>query len=1161
MSATSPPAAKPAVPDTRNRRHPARHTAKVAVWLLGIPALIVLLLWVVLLVTPIQLPFAGVAVRNLVQGALPEGSDLQLGEMALALEGGIWPVVQFSPVVLTDSKAGARMAMEALEVGFSPARALMGQPGATITVVSPRVQMVQDLLGPRLATFEMVDDPAGGPPTVRVMEGEHTFPSVGISTSGIDLSGDIGELQMRSDNDWLIYNLEAAEQGIADLVDQAAQGRFSKLVVRDGAIEMIDSVYGLFRRFEDIDLEIGPTPDRRNTRGTFKASLGGRTMVGNLSRTVDEEGNSRLEADVTNIDFAAFLPFIDDPASLAAVRGAGALSIDVNFSPAGGELIDGSFRVDLTGLDLRIGKDFFPIASSILDISWTPEDGQFELAEAAVQIGQSSARLSGIFGLGLDRTYGPTIGISITARDVRLHPNDMAAPAEPFETMEFAGWSAPLYGALGIDRLVAHKGDAVVESTGRLDMLRAGVGLEMTIAGKGVSADDLKRLWPYVAGTESRDWFVENITQGTVASSRMSFNFPVGTLALDGEDKPIPEGGMRIEIVGTGVAVKATPEMEPIHLDGETRLLVDHGGMTVAASGGKVPTANGNIAVRNPALIMDYSQPDENIIEISGDIAAPIPALLALAEDQQPGALRDVELPIDLEAITGTIDVGLVATIELGDEDAGRAMDIDYVLNGNVRDFASSKRIQDRTIVNGQLAFSASQDGYHLGGTADIDGMSAEVEIEGTPETDPTFRLASTIKVADLAQMGFDASEFLSGQVRFVAQPMPDSSLQMSIDLAEAGLTISDLGITKAVGTPGTLNATISQDGETTRLSNVDLSFGQVRAVGEIEYHATEGLKSGRFSRFGLSAGDTAQLSLTPIQNGYAVEIAGAQLDLKPMLKRFFGLGEGAGGVQSTQFDQTIVLDVRLDRAIGYYATTAFNVDLSLRLRGTNLDRATLATQFSEGNGISITTNPAPRGRTMSVAFNDAGTVLRFLGIYSQLAGGAGNLVLTTDRDVDVEAGQLVMRNFSIVDEANVRQVLGNHSNSRAAISQQNRLDFDAAQVDFQRSSDRVEVTNAMMAGDMVGGTLRGFIYTNQRQYDLTGTYVPLFGLNNVFQQIPLLGPLLGGRDGEGLLGVTFAVRGPLDNPRFQINPLSALVPGAFRELFEFRARELPRPE
>jgi hypothetical protein len=1128
------------------------------VWIIGVPCVLALLLYLVLLITPVRLPFGGQAVRSLIQSALPATSRLELGEMNLALEKGVWPVIQFAPVVLTDSKSGAHIAMDALEVGFSPARALFGQPGATVTIVRPHIQLVQDLFGPRISSFELLDDPQGGPPTVRVQEGEDAFPAVGISAHGVDVTASGEPVAMRSDNDWLIYNLEASEQGIADIVDQAAQGRFSRLVIRDGIVDMSDSVYGLFRRFEAINFEIGPSPDRRNTNATFSASLGGRTMTGSLSRTLDDAGNSRLEADVTNIDFAAFLPFIDDATSVAAMRGAGALSIDVNFEPAAGKLVDGRFKIDLTGLDLRIADAYFPIASSILDITWKPELGQFILDDAALQIGQSSAHVSGIFAMGLDPTYGPTIGISLSARDVFIHPNDMAAPEKPFETMEFSGWSAPLYGALGIDRFLARKGEATVETTGRIDMLRAGLGLEMTVAGQGVSADDLKRLWPYIMGGDSRDWFVANVTAGTVASSRMNFRFPVGSLGIDGEDKPIPSDSMQIDMIGTGVAIKPTAEMAPIAIDGETRLQVDDSNVVISAAGGKLATNAGEIRVANPAMVIDNSNLGESIFEISGDIAAPIPALLDLAKTQQPDALANTQLPLDLAALTGMVDLGLVATITLADEASGRPMDIDYVVNGTVADFASSKPIQDRYIGNGQLAFSASQDGYQLGGTAEIDGMAAEVEIAGTPTTEPTFRLASTIDVADLAKMGFDASEFLSGRVRFVAQPLANGSLQMAVDLKDAALTIRDIGISKAAGTSGTLSAIITPAGDITQLNDIDLSFGTVRAIGDITYNATEGLQAASFRQFGLSNGDNAQLDLVPMDGGYAVRISGSQLDLKPMLRQFFGLGEGAGGVRSTQFDQTISLNVKLDRALGYYATTAFNLDLDLLLRGSDMRRANLTAQFSDGNAVSITTNPAPNGRTLSVAFNDAGTILRLLGVYSRLAGGSGSLVLTTNRDADVETGQLLMRDFAIVDEANVAQVLGNHSDSRAAIARQNRLDFDVAQVDFLRRSDRVEVTNAMLTGDTVGGTARGFIYTDRRQYDLTGTYVPLFGLNNAFQQIPILGPLLGGREGEGLVGVTFAVQGPLDNPQFRINPLSMLVPGAFRELFEFRAKERP---
>lgn len=50
-----------------------------------------------------------------------------------------------------------------------------------------------------------------------------------------------------------------------------------------------------------------------------------------------------------------------------------------------------------------------------------------------------------------------------------------------------------------------------------------------------------------------------------------------------------------------------------------------------------------------------------------------------------------------------------------------------------------------------------------------------------------------------------------------------------------------------------------------------------------------------------------------------------------------------------------------------------------------------------------------------------------------------------------------------------------------------------------------------------------------------------MFGINNAF------GRLFGGGNSGGLFGITFAVRGPLDKPSFQVNPLSALAPGAFR--------------
>jgi hypothetical protein len=1142
-----------------------RVLGRIAAWLFGVPVALFAVLYLVLLFTPIPLPFVNSQVRNLVLSSMPAGSELELGAMALALEAYSWPVIKFSPVVYTDTNSGAKVRMDALEVGFSPVRALVGQPGATVTIVGPHLQVNQDLFGPRLSSFEIVPDPQGGRPTVRILEGAAAFPAVGISAGGVDVRGEVPTEgpQLRSDNDWLIYNLEAAGNGIASIVEQANLGRFSRLIVRDGTLDMNDALYGLFRTFEDITLDIAPSPDGKMAQGHFSADFGGTVMNGIVERVLEDDGQARLKASVTNLDLASFLPFIDDPEAMISVVGPSAVSIDVGFDDATGKIQDGVFHVDMTGTDLRIEDDYFPIATNIIGIKWEPAIGQFTMAETQLSVGQSSGKMSGVFVLGLDDLYGPTVGMSINGRDVRIH-SELGAPETPFSEMSFSGWSAPLYGAMGIDRFEAGKADgARLASTGRVDMLRRGMGFDMTIAGEGITADDLKRLWPYFISPDTRDWFVKNVVDGKIKSSTMKYSFPVGSLSMKGEDRPIPKNGMYIDIIGVGVKIIPTEGMAPIAIEGETRVEVRDNEITIAGDGGTVMTSGGPISVANAAMFMGSDRPDERIIEISGDISGEIAALVALAKEQQPELLKDDELPVDVNALAGNLSLALVSTIVL--DKKGETKSLDYAINGIVQDFASAAPLDNHSITNGQLSFVASQAGFRVAGQAEVDGLGADIVLEGKLEegaAPPTMLLSATLEAEDLKKMGFDASEFINGKIKFVAKPMPDGSIQMAIDLEDAQVTIKDLGITKAAGVPGSLQAAVRQEGSLTELSQIDVAFGGVRLAGSLEFDEKNGLQSAEFSSFALSEGDQAQLSLTPIRDGYQVRLRGDQLDLKPMLKRFFDLGEGStGGPQATSFNQTIAIDAELKRALGFYKTTAFNLDLDLVLRGADIQRASLQTQLGGERSLSITTNPTPEGKVMSVAFNDFGTMLRLIGIYPNIEGGEGSLVLQTIRDQKVDVGLFTLRNFAIVDEGNVAQILGNHQQSQQLISRQNKVAFRSGQVEFVRRTDRVEVIDAILTGDAVGGTARGFIYTDSRQYDLTGTYVPLFGLNNVFQKLPIFGPLLGGREGEGLFGVTFAVKGPLKNPDFKINPVSALVPGAFRRMFEYRAREAPRVE
>jgi hypothetical protein len=97
-----------------------------------------------------------------------------------------------------------------------------------------------------------------------------------------------------------------------------------------------------------------------------------------------------------------------------------------------------------------------------------------------------------------------------------------------------------------------------------------------------------------------------------------------------------------------------------------------------------------------------------------------------------------------------------------------------------------------------------------------------------------------------------------------------------------------------------------------------------------------------------------------------------------------------------------------------------------------------------------------------------------------------------------------------------------------------------------------VRVENGIVRGDQIGATFQGTVRDISGNTDMTGTFMPAYGLNSLFGQLPLIGTILGNGRDRGLLGITFKLEGPFDKPKLTVNPLSLIAPGVFRNIFEF---------
>jgi len=111
---------------------------------------------------------------------------------------------------------------------------------------------------------------------------------------------------------------------------------------------------------------------------------------------------------------------------------------------------------------------------------------------------------------------------------------------------------------------------------------------------------------------------------------------------------------------------------------------------------------------------------------------------------------------------------------------------------------------------------------------------------------------------------------------------------------------------------------------------------------------------------------------------------------------------------------------------------------------------------------------------------------------------------------------------------------------------------FSRFRVEFTRSPGKLTLREGVVWGPTVGATMEGQLDYGRDSVNVRGTFIPAYGINNMFGRLPVVGPLLGGQN-EGLLGITYEVVGPPHAPTLHVNPISAVAPGFLRKLFEFR--------
>jgi hypothetical protein len=288
----------------------------------------------------------------------------------------------------------------------------------------------------------------------------------------------------------------------------------------------------------------------------------------------------------------------------------------------------------------------------------------------------------------------------------------------------------------------------------------------------------------------------------------------------------------------------------------------------------------------------------------------------------------------------------------------------------------------------------------------------------------------------------------------------------------------------------------------------------------------------------------------------YKVAIRGNVGDARPFVK---GGGTAPSRTAAAQREaKDFDLDLNLNILTGYNGEAITNASVKASMRKDNLRQLDLKGRLGATDILGRTVPQNGGSSVVIIQAEDAGALLRFTDVYKRMS--RGNLILQMATGDEPQMGHVVMHSFALVNEPALRRIIPTQTqiiagqdkagNPQAVRVDVNEIHFTKARLDFARSSGRIDFKDAAIWGNQIGFTLGGFIDYARDRLDISGTFVPAYGLNNVFAQVPLFGPLLGGGQNEGLFAVNFRMAGQASAPSLTVNPLSAVAPGFLRKLF-----------
>jgi hypothetical protein len=467
---------------------------------------------------------------------------------------------------------------------------------------------------------------------------------------------------------------------------------------------------------------------------------------------------------------------------------------------------------------------------------------------------------------------------------------------------------------------------------------------------------------------------------------------------------------------------------------------------------------------------------------------------------------------------------------------------------------ATLPRLFDRfDLTGGDLVLTLETSGFDVAGRAAINGVAGQVAWRQDFKGGARYRLAAQPDEAGRAALGYPTAPYITGPTPGQVEVTTDGKGKLRVTgdfvLDQAAMNLEEMVWIKPPGQPGKLRFTLAAGaGQPTRLERFVVSAGDLQADGKgvLSASAIEQFEASTL-RFGDSH-VSVKLNRRPT-GAYDLRVEGPSLNLGGIMKQGFRKRGGRDAMPD------VFARARLDRASIAEGVDLVGVNLEIDIAEARIARLHASGAFAEGGRLEGTVQPGQR-RQVSIKSDNAGPVLRYLGVASVRGGRFALTGEFADDQADAPLlGDVRIDEFKVADAPVLAQLLtlGSLTGINNVLAGEG-ISFTRADVAISLGPDEIKLDNARAIGPAIGITGAGTLNRATDELNLQGTLVPAYTINTVLGNIPLIGRILVGREGEGVVGLNYSVTGAGDKRRVLVNPLSAFAPGILRRLFLFSA-------